>query len=279
MSCNDKDLYTIRSFEQLGDVGSIFESVLYYSFDYQRPTAVHFGAALILANDFQDYNSMIDYQNDNTNIHNAYQYLEQDNTHTIKVLFDTGALCANYISQSLYEDIKHKIGEVNIIKANSRIYMADDTMPVISDTKVQLKLKIYSNNDTYQLYERNFVVIKMKSNDIIIGLPAILTRLWDFFKNVLESRRPDNKSNEQESTNNQGLHQCDPQERSNLMDPLQYTSYEEAPEEKDVQLPVQFEFASSFLSKSRDEAIQEYYEMFDDHIAPDLLSKQILFKF
>jgi hypothetical protein len=44
-----------------------------------------------------------------------------------------------------------------------------------------------------------------------------------------------------------------------------------APEELDTPDPVQFEFAHSFLGKPRVEAIQEYHDLWTEHIHPDFV--------
>jgi hypothetical protein len=38
-------------------------------------------------------------------------------------------------------------------------------------------------------YDGVFVVMEMRTNEVIIGLPAIITKLWSFLKENFEERR------------------------------------------------------------------------------------------
>ena len=89
----------------------------------------------------------------------------------VKILFDTGALSANYMSQDLYDDIKNQIPDERIQNKNIRIALADDSKTITS--KASVTLDVLLDNETCA-YHGDFVVINMKENDLIIGLPAIL---------------------------------------------------------------------------------------------------------
>ena len=238
----------IRSFENIGHTDDIFQHVLANTFGKSRLTPAHFEGILILPDN-----------DDNTRQHNTMLQDTYNDTVVVKVLFDTGALCANYASKNLINDIRLRLHDNDITKQRTRISLADDSKKITSDEKVRLKFKIKGRNGAFQVYVGHFVAIDMQDNDLIIGLPAILEELWSFFKAQIECTRQ-NKSNQLEL-----LHL---DEEDMLRKPWELSNSEEAPEEQDVPLPAQFEFASSFLGKSREEAITEYYAMFDEHIDP-----------
>jgi hypothetical protein len=189
----------------------------------------------------------------------------------IKVLMDTGALCANYVSKNLVTDIRTTIlTDKDIIKQKTMISLADDSKSVTSDEKVKLTLQIIGKDNTTQTYHGDFIVLPMVYNDIIIGLPAILNDLWDFFKTQLEATRRINQQTKPEQIK-QSLSALNFTEENTgpTASPWQHASADEAPEEEEVPLPAQFEFASSFLGKTREEAVTEYFGMFDEHINSD----------
>ena len=97
------------------------------------------------------------------------------------------------------------------------------------------------------MYQGEFVVLDMKRNQGIIGLPAIVGKLWQFFtSNVkMRSRRSHrlNTLNEQKNANREA------DDVTALREPWLKPMAKEAPEEMDVPNPVQFEYAHAFLIK------------------------------
>ena len=243
MSWNDDDLNTIRLFEKLGTINNVVQHVLAHSFGKNGLTPVHFEGNIIINNQKEK------------NIKTNYEY---DFDITVKVLLDTGALCANYMSKNLYEDIRNQLNDHDIRQQKTCISLADDSKKITSDCAVTLTIDILDQkSSTNKLYKGEFVVINMRDNDVIIGLPAILSDLWEFFKTSIES-------NKRSLTH---LHAIE--EDDDLLEPWEHMDVTEAPEEEEAPLPVQFEFASTFLGMSREEAIQDYKNMFDEHIDPD----------
>jgi hypothetical protein len=49
---------------------------------------------------------------------------EQEET-VARVLFDTGALSANYVSKRWFDEVKSKIDEIDIFRQKTRVRMAD----------------------------------------------------------------------------------------------------------------------------------------------------------
>jgi hypothetical protein len=261
---NDGDLNTIRSLENFDGLELVFQRVLASAFGAQKPTPVHFDGKLIFNDDYNTHDHNNDNDNKN-NINKLYEYDIDMEDIMIKVLMDTGALCANYVSKHLVDDIRTTLlEENNIIKQRTRISLADDSKRVTSEEKVILTIQIIGKT-TKQMYKGEFIVLNMGENDVIIGLPAILEELWDFFKGELEFTR---HTKRQSGISLLALDMTKEYD-GELTQPWQFRSGEEAPEEQEVPLPAQFEFASSFLGKSREEAVQEYKDMFDEHIDPE----------
>ena len=98
------------------------------------------------------------------------------------VLFDTGALCANYISSNIYDKIKYIMNPVDITYKKTRIGLADNKTTILSESQIRLNLNIFDEDGSQVKYEGIFIVIPMKENEIIMGLPSIIKKpLWEFF--------------------------------------------------------------------------------------------------
>ena len=117
----------------------------------------------------------------------------------------------------------------------------------------------------------------MKSNDIIIGLPTILFSLWDIFKSNAEACKAKKdevpkykiltKKNERDLLNvNSVLNTI-----NELLQPWKNNNptEDECPEELNNPLPTNFGDVSEFMGKPRDEALGEFYSMFDEHISQE----------
>ena len=175
-------------------------------------------------------------------------------------LFDTGALGANYVSKRMFKKLKDQIDDTDVIQKKTKVGLAG-TATADSDTVVVLTLEFQGCDGNFVTYSGEFVVLDMKGNDIIVGLPAILFSLWDFFVTNVRVRK-------QRESRLDSLNQLD--EGVSLVDPWQRGKEPDAPEEADVPDPVQFEYAHAFLGKTREEAIKEYCDMFTEHVDPEL---------
>ena len=208
------------------------------------------------------------------------------------VLFDTGALCANYISEFKFRELRENnfIHDDDIIWKKTCIGLADNATKVYSEKMVELTIQFHQVDGSIFKYRGVFVVLDMKENEAIIGLPAILGELWDFFiKSVKAKKR--HLRHEKLYCISPGVPSTlnprkmlipetdiDTEETSlviaeainameYLSEPWTINPREECPEDKAVGLPVQFEWAQSFLGKPYEEAVTEYKGMFDTHIS------------
>jgi hypothetical protein len=112
---------------------------------------------------------------------------EQEET-VARVLFDTGALSANYVSKRWFDEVKSKIDEIDIFRQKTRVRMADSVTVQDPDTAVRLTLVLTGSAGDPVYYTGKFVVLDMQHNDIIMGLPAIVGDLWHFFVTSIEHR-------------------------------------------------------------------------------------------
>lgn len=179
------------------------------------------------------------------------------------MLLDTGALSHNFIREEIFDAIKRHLPAGNIVSRSTPISLASEDVVIKSHYNVLLEIKIKDSRGDYHFYEGKFIVLPKLGVDVIIGLPAILWNLWDLFVDVL--RGPDWKQNttslERSDENNELA------ALQALAEPWEKTVHEEAPEDAETPLPAQFEFASEFLGKSREEALEEYVGMFEKHIS------------
>ena len=187
---------------------------------------------------------------------------------TVNVLFDTGALCSNYINMDTYKKIKKNISSNDIKYIKSRTGTADDVTIMQSDITVTLTLDI-QGRATNMKYRGDFVVLEMKSNEVIVGLPTILGELWEFFKTNVEEPKETPRYQIMKRTNNEFEKQLMLNFIEDAMNPWQNydnSLQQECKEEKNSPLPTSFGDISEFLGKTRDEALKEFESMFDEHI-------------
>ena len=186
---------------------------------------------------------------------------EQEKEKVYSTLFDSGALSANYMSRRMFERLKCLLPRETMKKRRHHIRLADAVTEHVSDDVVELTLKFIGPNGMVKEYTGEFVVLQLESNDLIVGLPAMITHLWDFFVEAVESR-----SNSSPVTYpwQSSLNSMD-----DLRKPWASAPDGEEPEEIDSPLPVQFEYAHAFLGKPRVEAIKEYKDLWAEHVHPE----------
>jgi hypothetical protein len=114
----------------------------------------------------------------------------------------------------------------------------------------------------------------MENQDIILGLPALTGKLYPFFNMLMKDAHDDaNPSVGTEELPKDTPHSEPPDMLHNpeqcrstnfdadLKQPWLNKSQNEAPEDADTDIPVQFGDALEFLGKSREEALKDYYAL------------------
>ena len=92
-------------------------------------------------------------------VHNCVDNDHNDTHTSITILFDTGALCANYCSEKFYHTISHLLKEEDIMPIQTSIGLADNRTVLDSDTTLKLKVEIIGRDRIPVSYHGEFVVI------------------------------------------------------------------------------------------------------------------------
>lgn len=196
-------------------------------------------------------------------------YNNNDNNKIIvnTILFDTGALSANYVSREFVEqhtELKKRIGmEVHKVFLAAKDAWVNTTEVI--DLNLEILEDIYQDNDMKKahLYSGKFIILDMPpGNDMIIGLPAILGDLFTLFIQKLQSA----KESGQETLCFADGQILEPPWGSNFV-----TMF--APEESLCPEPVNFGFALHYLEIGHDAAVKEYEELLQTHVSPDMISQ------
>ena len=131
---------------------------------------IHFNSPIYHNNNLQDYNKAI-----HINSNNIYE------------AFNNNAIEANYMSKDLFLDIKNRLHKNLYRQQKSNVALADDSKAITSFHVVTLPLTVIDDNQNKNSMNNGlYVVVNMKDNDIIVGLPAIMTSFWEFFKKEID---------------------------------------------------------------------------------------------
>ena len=92
------------------------------------------------------------------------------------VLFDTGALCANYMSEFKFNELRENnyFTDDDIIWKRTNIGLADNATTVYSDKMLEQPMQFQQCDGTWFSYTGLFVILEMKANEVIIGLQLSL---------------------------------------------------------------------------------------------------------
>ena len=189
----------------------------------------------------------------------------------VKVLCDTGALSANYVARDLVDRLRTKLEPSRFYKVKHRVVLADSRTVKDLDEGVRLNLVFTDpKSHTYQ-YTGEFIVIDMSSNDIILGLPALTGKLYPFMCAVMEQAHENHLEDSAQGNHNlSALQNEDMESREEHRRPWSKANDAIAPEDNETELPVQFKDALTFLGKSREEALKDYYEQIETHVSQEM---------
>ena len=213
-----------------------------------------------------------------------------DNELTLKelvtVLCDTGALSANYVAKDLVDKLRKKIGNEAFFEARHKVTLADSRTVQNIREGVNLNLILRDQNAHSYKYTGEFFVLDTKSNDIILGLPALTGKLYPFMDTLLREAHENGKDSTEDkiqvTDSRDMLNHVDStpiEEFRNLLNVVDHSQPWSkandvlAPEDEETELPVQFKDALTFLGKSRDEAIKDYYNLLETHVSEELREK------
>ena len=175
-------------------------------------------------------------------------------------LFDSGALGASYIS-------KH-IVDTNIEALRPYIRTAKGTVKLAADghlvqiTQAVLLDVLFCDQEGCEHKARIlFFVLPSHNNDMVIGLPAIITCFGAYFLDMIK------RAVDECAMSDSSLHNVEANSDSDLVYPWSIPVEEEAPEDLATPLPCAFTDALYYMEMSFEEAKAEYFSQFDEHIA------------
>lgn len=238
-------------------------------------------------------------------------FLDLDNGNKIikvsKVLFDTGALHGSYISETLvnqnYQYFRPYLREVS-----GQVTLADNKTKVPIKHVALLNIRFIDDFGVTHSAKVPFSVFNTSGNDIILGLPAIISSFSVLHKQMIDQGvlsfftdydlspgytqlpAPSNKflrSNENAASISSEspdanfdllpnripfplLHSSsvNPDSR-HLISPWTDPILPDAPEDIDTPIPCSFSDALHFMEVGYDEAVTEFLSLFDKHISPE----------
>ena len=186
-------------------------------------------------------------------LHDAF--FEHDNGRLkINCLLDSGALNASYVRKS-FVDENRELFDKYILPYNGKAKMANEATASIREAVV-LPLMLSSAMGQTYCVDVKFLVMDKLSQEAIIGLPVLVGPLLELFVQALKdvSRRLFDRPEEGE------------QDLGVLIENPWTITDEVAPEDEETPLPCSFSGPLQFLLVSRQEALDEYFSLFDKHI-------------
>jgi hypothetical protein len=181
------------------------------------------------------------------------------------ILHDTGSISANYISKQLVDRYRIQLKD-KIRKRNHYVTLAEKGNTVTTNEEVYITLRFTEEKGSKRTFKYTgmFIVLSMDCNDIIMGLPAILNELFDFFVNMLGNAREEHMRDSDFYVNNMD---------TNLIDPWSFPVERIAPEEDFVPEPTSFPDILTYLTSSYEEAIEDYHKLLDTHVSEEMKSQ------
>ena len=169
-------------------------------------------------------------------------------------LFDSGALHASYVRKSYVDDHREALAP-HLSACNSQTRLADSSTLVSITELLNVPVMIVGPDGEVFRGTEVFHVMPSLAEDFIIGMPSILSKWLDLFIAMIV----------------EGRLLIDPpfelSQIAELMDPWE-NAPEDAPEDDEIPIPCSFRSVLHFMEMSPGEALQEYYSLFDAHVAP-----------
>jgi hypothetical protein len=212
-------------------------------------------------------------------------------TELVTILCDSGALDANYVSKSLLGMIRKRLKKDDFFDTKCKVTLADSRTNIDISKGVKLNLVLKDSKKHTHEFTGEFLVLDMENNDIILGLPALTGKLYPFFSKLVKEAHEEGTPNSDNEGNQDerppidppdmlaNLEQCRSTEfDADLTQPWLNKSLDEAPEDLETDMPVQFGDALEFLGKPREEALKDYYALHDLHCSAVMKEETDLLK-
>ena len=189
-----------------------------------------------------------------------------------QVLFDSGALNSSYIAKR-FVDEHYDLFRDKLVPINSRVCLADGKTTATIAQAITLPVCFHDPSGNAHRGLVTFAVLDTNTN-AIIGLPDILGKFLDFFiaivQDAADSVMPVLDDVPQASALAPSLGEPP---FPDVVYPWSSVPLEgDSPEEEETPDPCSFTGPLYYLSKPHEEAVQDYFALFESHIAPDFLA-------
>lgn len=175
-----------------------------------------------------------------------------------KVLFDTGALHANYISKR-FVDLHRDQLQPYLQPCNGVVTLADNRTKASIDHVLTIPIVFVDGSGQSHRAVIDFCVFDMNTNDAIIGLPSILMHFHVLFKDMIDSAVID-LDHQTSLSHVDGVY------------PWTKPVDLEAPEDIDTELPSSFPEPLHYMEMSTEDAVKEYLSLIPTHVDPKFSS-------
>jgi len=147
-----------------------------------------------------------------------------------------------------------------------RVALADSRTQISIDQVIRLPVTFVGEEGVgYTATVTFFVFDTNGSNDMIIGLPAIITSFSVLFKQMIDEAVATNAATTHHSI------QAIAEEQLHVY-PWSVPLDTNAPEDIDTDLPCSFPDALAFMEQGPDAALTEYKSLIDKHVSPEFLA-------
>ena len=204
-----------------------------------------------------------------------------------KILCDSGALHGSYISKNYLNKIRPQISPKQILKVDTNVRLGDNKTVVKISEVVLLELVVTTDSSFEGLANKEFTLKEVfcvipTGPNIIIGLPTIVHFIPDLFKVMVDKAvavysencskdvlLPENRDGFVDNITeflNLKNPETIPDDYFDNLEPLWANTEEEAPEDLETELPVNFEYALHFMEIGYDAAVEEYKSQIETHV-------------
>ena len=171
-----------------------------------------------------------------------------------KVLFDTGAVHANYISE---EFVRHHRGTLTpfITDYKSSTYLGDGKTQIQITNAVILHVQFTDDCDNEYTAQLPFCIMQMTSNNMILGLPSIVKHFAPLLMSMIYSAQHQELNNISDG----------------LIEPWADPTPDIAPEDDQTPLPCSFSTVLYFMELGLEEAVKEYLSLIPLQVCEDFI--------
>lgn len=202
------------------------------------------------------------------------QILQGGNTvYLPKATLDTGANTASYTGRALLE----KLHTYTIKPTKHKTRLGDGSTWITINEMVTLTISLYDdNNKLCAPITSTYYIVDKLGMEIIIGLPDIVRKHFQYFMNILLALRQSDDPEPMLSfmAPDNMVEKFNVPQVGELMQPWSSSERQHCPEEEETPYPLPFgEDILKFMETSVDESRKEYLSMVESHISVPMLGK------